>query len=564
MPEDIPLAKKVRSMFKKLEEIRKPYEADWEKIAQYVYYRREFFDLKEKQGQSIARDKYDGTASQAATNLVHGFQGYMVSQSIKWLDLDFEDKELEEYSEAMQWLEDLIHYLYEVFKKTNFYSSINENLMDSVCFESCLYSENDEKMGKIVYSERHPIEIYTAVNRYGIADTIFRRYKMSAREIVKQFPKENISKNIIENADKSSSMYNEHIIIHGVFPNEDKVDGSKQSKDKAFRSIYFEEEAEKEDAILSDSGYDSNPYIKWWWDRNSTEWYSRTPSHNALPETLALNQVEKNVLEAVEKVVNPPIYAPGKNRGSIRTYPGAVNYYQNYEAERTEAILQGIQLPITFEEREDMRNKIRRYYFNDFFLILSQMLQKQKTATEVMEVQGEKAVIIAPIIGRYETHFLDPLIERTYKLEYEAGRIPEIPPVLEDYAGERKEEGRSSRINIKYIGPLATLQERLYKTKGVTHTLSSIAPMAELQMADAPILDKFDFDVMAEEIARTQGMPAKAIRSDRDVKEMRKARAQAQQAAQQAEMAEKAAKAIPGMSKKVEEGSIIDEVRRGA
>jgi len=553
MLEEISLAKKVRSMFKKLKEIRQPYESDWEQIAKYIYYRREFFDLKDQQGKSIARDKHDGTASQAATNLVHGFQGYMVSQSIKWLDLEFENRELEEYPEAAQWLEDLIHYLYEVFKETNFYSSANENLMDAICFDSCLYCENDEKMNKIIYSERHPIEMYVAVNRYGVADTVFRHYKMSAREIVKQFPEKNISNKIIEDADKPATMYNEHIIIHGVFPNEDKVVGSKQSKDKAFRSVYLEEKAEKEDELLDVRGYDSNPYIKWWWSRNSTEWYSRTPSHNALPETLALNQIEKSVLEAVEKTVNPPIYAPGKHRGRIHLYPGGINYYQNYEAERLEAISQRIQLPITLEEREDVRNRIRRYYFNDFFLILSQLLQKQKTATEILEVQGEKAVIIAPIIGRYETHFLDPLIGRTYQLEDEADRLPPLPPVLEDHGG--------SRIKIKYIGPLATLQERLYKTKGVMHTLSSITPIAELEMMNAPILDKFDFDAMAEEIARTQGMPAKAIRGDREVEKLRKARAQAQQELKEAEQAAQMADAAPKLGKKVEKGSVLDEMR---
>ena len=75
MLEEISLAKKVRSMFKKLKEIREPYESDWEQIAKYIYYRREFFDLKDQQGKSIARDKSDGPSYQAATNLVHGFQG---------------------------------------------------------------------------------------------------------------------------------------------------------------------------------------------------------------------------------------------------------------------------------------------------------------------------------------------------------------------------------------------------------------------------------------------------------------------------------------------------------
>ena len=60
--EEITLAQKVRFMFKKMEDIRKPYEADWENIAKYVLYRREFFDFSQAQGQGIAKDKFDGTA----------------------------------------------------------------------------------------------------------------------------------------------------------------------------------------------------------------------------------------------------------------------------------------------------------------------------------------------------------------------------------------------------------------------------------------------------------------------------------------------------------------------
>ena len=562
MSEDMTLAKKVRAMFNKLEEIREPYEDDWEDIAKYVFYRREFIDLDHEQGESIARDKYDGTPQQAATNLVHGFQGYMVSQSIDWMDLSFEDKELENYEEAMFWLEDLVHYFYEVFKETNFYDTVNDNLADAVAFGTpCFYSENDDKFGKIVYSERHPIEIYVAENRYGQVDTIFRKYKMSAREIVKQFDEKNISRVVKEDAEKPGRMYNEHLIIHGVFPNEDKVIGSMRGKDKPFRSVYIEEHSQDENIVLSDSGYDTNPYVVWRWDKNSTEWYGRSPSHNALPEILALNQIEKCLLEAVEKAVNPPMYVPGRHRGRLHLYPHGMNYYENFDNERIEMINQGLQLPIGMEERQDMRNKIRQYYFNDFFLILSQLMQdKSKTATEVLELQGEKAAVIAPIIGRFETRFLDPVIERTYQLEYEAGRLPEMPPVLEDYIRSENSKG----INIRYTGPLATIQERLYKTTGVTHTLSSLVPMAELQLANAPILDKFDFDVMAEELARTQGFPQRAMRGDREVEAIRQARAEAQQAQQQMENLERASKAMPGMSKAIEKGSVLDKVEKSA
>jgi len=563
--EEISLAKKVRAMQKKLAEIRQPYEADLENIAKYVFYRREFFDLKSQQGQSIARTKYDGTANQAANNLVYGFQGNIVSRSIEWIDLEFVNKDLENYEEAMIWLEDWIQYLYEVFKKTNFYDTINDNLTDAIGFGTpCFYCENDDKRNQIVYSERHPIEIYVSLNRYGEYDTVFRRYKMAAREIVKQFNEKNISDAVKNDAEKSQSMYNEHVIIHGVFPNEDKVVGSKMSKDKQYRSVYIEEEASNEDITLSDGGYGENPYIVWAWDRNPTEWYGRSPSHNALPEILTLNQLTKAILEATEKTVNPPMYVPSVGRGKIHNYPGGYYFYENYEKEKHEPIIQGIQLPTSKEERDAIEEKIRGYYFNDFFLILGQLLQKEKTATEVLEIQGEKAAIIGPIIGRYETQFLDPVIERTYQIETEKKRGPEMPPVIEDYMAQKQEEGgQEDDIVIRYIGPLATIQERLYKTTGVTHTLSAIAPIGEMQLANPPVLDNFDFDKMARDVAKTHGASPTHLRSDKEVKKIREERAAREQAMQQAALAKEAADAVPKLGQKEEKGSVLDEIRQG-
>ena len=564
--EKISIAKKVRAMQRKLAEIRQPYEADWKQIAQYVFYRREFFDLKEQQGQSIGRVKYEGTAGQAAANLAHGIQGYMVSRSINWLDLEFANKELENYKEAQIWLEDLVQYFYEIFKANDFYDTVNDNLSDGIAFGlPCLYSENDPKRNRIVYSQRHPIEIYVAKNRYGEYDTVFRKYKMSSREIIKQFPEGKISRKIKEEAEKSDSMYNEHIITHGVFPNDDRIIGSKMSKDKAFRSVYIEEDAEFEDETLSDKGYSDNPYTVWGWNVNSTEWYARAPAHDALAEILAMNQYEKAILEGTELAIHPPRYVPSKHKGSVRFYPHGINYYENYEKEKIETIPPGGDLPIGLAEREDLRDRIRKYFFNDFFLILAQLIRDKgeaKTATEILELQGEKAAILSPIIGRYESKFLDSIIDRTYKLELEAGRLPQMPPVLEDYASEEKDKAKKG-ITIRYIGPLATIQERLYKSTGVTHTLSAIAPIAELQLSNAPVMDNFDFDEMAKDSAKVQGASPTHIRGDKEVKKIREARAKALQAQQQMEMGQALADATPKLGKKEEPGSILDQARKG-
>jgi len=78
------------------------------------------------------------------------------------------------------------------------------------------------------------------------------------------------------------------------------------------------------------------------------------------------------------------------------------------------------------------------------------------------------------------------------------------------------------------------------------------------------LYSKFDFDVMAEEIAQTQGMPQRAIRGDREVAKLREQRAAVKQAMQKAAVIKEAADAVPKLGQKEEKGSVLDEMRKGA
>ena len=58
---------------------------------------------------------------------------------------------------------------------------------------------------------------------------------------------------------------------------------------------------------------------------------------------------------------------------------------------------------------------------------------KKRTATEVMKMEGEKAALLGAVVGNTESEVLDPSINRTFRIEYEAGRLPPIPEELVAY-----------------------------------------------------------------------------------------------------------------------------------
>jgi hypothetical protein len=169
-----------------------------------------------------------------------------------------------------------------------------------------------------------------------------------------------------------------------------------------------------------------------------------------------------------------------------------------------------------------------------------------------MEMQGEKGAILGTTIGRLQSECLNPIIDRVFQIENDAGRMPEPPEVL---LSEGEED-----INVEYMGPLAQAQKRMFHSQGIMLGLNSVGPLAEVF---PEVRDRIDPDIVVEELLESSGFPQKAIRSREDAEKLREARAQQMQQQALLEVAEKAAKVAPGLGKKVEEGSPLDVLAEG-
>lgn len=552
--DQLSLIQKLRSWFETLSKYREPFKLDWVDIARYIFPRREYMSLSDTPGQRIGKYDYSGWAVIALNMLVNGFQGHLVSPSIKWFVLRYESTELQKIKAAKIWLEDVEHYFYEIFETTNFYSAVHEYVQDAASIATAtLYSEENQKKGKPSFNVRHPLEIYISENRYGDVDTVVRRFKLQAREAVKIFGKEKLSTDIQRSAEKTDSMNKEFKFLHFVFPNEDRIDGKIDSINKPFISIYIEAEASsnRNDQVLRISGYNENPYCVWRWDKNSTEWYGRGPAHDALIDVIGLSHLRKNMLRATDISVKPPMMAPAEHRGRIRIIPGGMNYYENLSNEEIKPIMTGINFPVGVDRERDLREIINKHFMVDFFLLLAQA-EHQMTATEILEKQGEKAAILGTTIGKFEQEGMDPLFDRLYRMEYEAERLPQIPEELMEYAG--------SGIRVDYVGPLAQIQRRVFKARGALHSIAALQPILEIYREG---MDVIDFDVVIKDILETHGMPERAIREEDAVEAIREMRAQAEQQQQALEQQREVAETASKITKKVEPGSVLEEIIEG-
>ena len=164
-------------------------------------------------------------------------------------------------------------------------------------------------------------------------------------------------------------------------------------------------------------------------------------------------------------------------------------------------------------------------------------------------MQGEKAAVLGTAVGNLQSESLDPLFNRLWDMESEAGRLPPMPEELTEYVGKP--------IEVDYLGPLAQIQQKAFKTRGAVDSIRIAAPLAEMSPA---ALDYVNFDILIKEILEANGMPQRAIRSDEEVQALRQERGQRALQEEQRQKLLEALDKVPGLEKEIEPGSTLDKL----
>jgi hypothetical protein len=525
---------------------RSPWEELWQEVADFVQPRRSHQETDDTRGQMLGENIFDGSPGSAAQMLADGMEGYYVSPSFEWIALHMEDPTLEQIPGVRKWLELVQEHLYSVLRRSNFYQSMSEYFLDACTIGTAtIYSEEDLQTGKINFSCRHPWEVYIAEDRFNKVDTHFREFRMTGRAIEQQFPDDVPEAIKRANETTPDERYN---IIHACFPATDRMI---QAPGRGFPmlSMYVLPASKRAnkwpDRLIREGGYRMSPYQTWRWRTNSNEIYGRSPAADAIHDIKMANQIGRTMLKAAQRSVEGPYNVPSSLRGQVRLGPLGLNYYKDPNQIIT-PIQANSNYPLGIDQQERTRQIIEQRFYADLWLLLSRA-DRQMTAREVIEKQGEKAALLGTVIGRLDSECLDPLIDRVLDIEFEAGRLPPIPPALIMAGG--------AGLRLEYLGPLAQAQRRLFKTQGPLQALEAGLPLAQ---ADPTVLDYVDLGKAFQIIMQELGMPEDAMRSDQEVARIRVTRVQQQQQLQQMAAMESAGKAMGGLSKKIEPGSAAD------
>lgn len=484
----------------------------------------------------------DSTPTHALLLGAAGIYG-LLGPSTDWFDVTTENDEIADREEVKFWCYDLKKRYINLFNKSNFYSQRHEVYIDLMAFGAGPLYVGEHPRTLCYFQSICPAETYPAVNRYGEVDTIYRPFKLTARQMLQWWGMDNLPEKVKGTIDKKPfEMYE---IIHALYPRDDRKYGMVDKKNKPWASCYVESSEVK---LLSESGYDEMPYMYPRFFVASGEPTGRGPGMIALPDVKMLNQMESDILKAGRKKLSPPLLVPSDGFvGPLMLVPNGVNFFRADQRMTMQEQIGVFPVPDDLgyaeEKMKQKREQIKQIFYNDMLQLIE---QSHMTVPEVLQRIEEKLRLLGPFEGRINAELNNPMFDRIFSIMLRNGQVPMPPPILQGQA-----------LKIDYKSPLAKAQ-RAAEADGIARTFAFITPMLQAGMREP--LDVIDIDGGVKEYAEIVGYPIKHIRSYEKIAEIRAIREQAMQKEKMGAQLMEAVKTIPALSKEAGAGSIMEQL----
>lgn len=258
--------------YAQLETERSSFDPHWRELSDFIIPRSSRF-LSDERNRGDKRNTriVDPTATLANRVLASGMMSGITSPARPWFKLATPDSEMMDYGPVKIWLETVQKLMNDMFNKANLYQSLPNVYGQLGTFGTAAMAvlEDDED---IIRTYPFPIGSYMLANSDRLqVNTMFRKFSMTCRQLVSRFGLKNTSLNV-QAAWETGSYQTWFDVIHAVTPNENRDTGRMDSKNKLYRSVYFEHSGDG-DKLLSESGFDEFPIMAPRWEVNGEDVY---------------------------------------------------------------------------------------------------------------------------------------------------------------------------------------------------------------------------------------------------------------------------------------------------
>jgi hypothetical protein len=528
-----------------LESNRSNLDSWWNEIALRVLPSDAVFQTEETPGVKRTERMFDSSAATSLERFSAVMDDISTPRTQRYHGLMPYDDDLEDDQESKEFLERLNKQLFAMRyrPRANFPSQKHQCYMSLGAFGNfTLFVEEEVGFGPR-YQHIHTRESFWAEDRYGRIDTHYRKFRWEARQAMQRWGNQ-LPESIRTAAEKSP--FQKFTFYHCVRPNDDRVASRADFRGMPWSSHYFTTDGKP--TMLEVGGYTSWPFAIGRYMLGPGETYARGPAMACWPAILTLNEEKKTVLRAGQKDVDPPVLL--SEDGALEPFnlrSSALNYGLVSEDGKPLALpfKSGANVPLGMELMALERQAIEDSFLVTIFKVLVE--NPQMTATQVLEIAQQKAVLLAPVMGRQHSEDLGPMIAREIDILARDSRFAWIQNEMPDQLRESDEQ-----YKIEYSSPLARAM-RAHDGVAILRTAEAAEVMVGLDKNSAYV---YDWPGMYRKLGQINGVPAELMRDKRAVAAIAKQ-------AQESEQMAAAVAAAPEVSQAALNAAKAEDLRSG-
>jgi len=512
--------KHVVNTYKKLKEERQNIESYWRDAYEFSFPNRGMSfinnsdDSTATSAQNYKSKLFDTTASDSVRLLASSMLSGLTPPNSQWFNLHIPTAENVPY-ELKAWLESSSKTIYQMIHSSNYDSEAFEFFLDIVIAGQCgLYIElNEDQEFTFEFWQLADLFVAETLNRKTI-DTVYRKLQYTASQALDKFGT-NLPDFINDELKNNPESTKKFDFIHCIKP---RMKKGKQSDGFTVKTMPYESTyvCAKSGFIVKESGYHEFPVVIPRWFQLPKTTYAVGPLDTALPDIKTVNKIMQLVLTNGEIQIAPPLIV--KRDGVLNpnnVILGARQVMFANDPNNIKPLHTGSDMNWADNQVLRLQSQIRKVMMADQ---LSPQGNVQMTATEISVRVKLIRQLLGPIYGRFQSEYLQPLIERTFGLALRAGILGNPPVDLE-----------SINFHPTYLSPLARAQ-RQEELEAMGQFEASIGQVAQVE---PEVLDIYDFDKSTTLKADLLGVPVDLLRDELAIKRIRKQRAEQQQAEQQ-------------------------------
>lgn len=525
--------------FSQLQTMRATFAAHWEEVAELVrptsrntfYYGNYNFPGQKKTDRQV-----DTRAALANFRFAAILDSLLTPRNMTWHMLGANSDYLMKNRQVRLWFEQATNLLFKYrYAPIANFSGQNYNIWEELgAFGtgSMYVDQACDASGRLVPGIRYkalPLgEMFLTENHQGLINGYNRWFQLTAQQAISQF-KDKTPVRLREQAEKYNQMPFD--FLQRVCARGDEYDpGRADARGKPFASYYI---CLTTNELIGEGGYRKFPCAISRYIQTPGEVYGRSPAMLALPSIKTINAEKRDFLTQGHRAASPVLLTNDDGTAAMSLRPGAINPgFVNSDGKPLVQVLPSGNIQVTKEMMDEEGACIDGFFLVDLFKLLLQSDPKVFSATQVVEMMSQRGILIAPTIGRQQSEYLGPLIDRELDVLQAQHLLPPMPQMLAEARGE---------YTVNYTSPLSR-DMRAQDVAGFNRSLETALSIVNATQ-DPSVLDTFAFERAMPAINEINGMPESWTASKEEIAAKQKARAQAQEK-QQAIQAAPAAAAL--------------------